>query len=83
MTMAQLERTSAAEFLSDDDVALVTAAEAADRLGIERATVSKWKSRELLQVHGWAGRSPLFSLREVWELEHVLRTAGRGLRRGA
>lgn len=81
--MAQLELSPAAMFLSDDDLALVTAAEAGRQLGIDRGTISQWKARELLTVQAWRGRQPLFSLREVVELEHFVRTAGRGFRRGA
>lgn len=81
--MAQLDRTESAEFLSDDDIALVTATEAGDRLGVDPALVRQWKRRELLQVQSWKGNQPLFSLREVVELEHYLRTTGRGFRRDA
>lgn len=64
--------------LSDDDVALVTATEGARRLGMSAATIRCWKRREWLQVHDWTQRgAPLFSLRELWDLEHALRLYGR------
>lgn len=76
--MAQLERTAAAEFLSDEDLALVTAPEGAGRLGLSASTIRSWKRREWLQVQAWtAAGEPLFSYRELVEFEYLLRTTGR------
>lgn len=82
--MAQLERTETAEFLSDDDLALVTAPEAQDRIGLKASTIRSWKKREWLQVQAWTpAGEPLFSLRELVEFEYLLRTYGTARPRGA
>jgi DNA-binding transcriptional MerR regulator len=67
--------------LSEDDVALVTAAEGARRLGISADLVRDWKRRGLLTVKGHTrSRRPLYSMRQLWDVEHETRH-GQGSRR--
>ena len=63
--------------LSVDDVALVTVAEAAARLGVEPATIRQWKRR--YQVRSTTERGMLLlSLSDLWDIERDTRTKGRG-----
>jgi hypothetical protein len=67
--------------LDEDHVALVTSGEGAERLGVRPDRIRDWKRRQLVQVWDWTsdGR-PLFSLAELWDVEHATRT-GQGARR--
>lgn len=68
--------------LTYDDEALLTASEAADRMhGVTVDNVYDWKRRGLLHPQNWDARGrPLYSLRDVWDVEHATRQ-GQGSRR--
>lgn len=62
----------------DDDIALVTVAEAAELVGVSESAVRDWRKRELIFPADWMGRNALYSAREIIETEYDVRMSGRG-----
>lgn len=66
--------------LMPDHIALVTIAEASERIGKPEGTIGRWVSDGLIPRRGFRGRELLVAYSDVVEAEFQTRTAPRGRR---